>query len=428
MKRKFADYTLLFRAINLGVIAMVFLGFTTKRKTTNQLQVGVSYASITPQKGAFIAGDKNNRRFTGVHDSLYVKTIFLSDDGNNMVLLSFDCIGMLYPTLVEIRKAVSLIIPAGDLNPDHIIMASTHTHSGPDVIGIWGVDRMTSGIDKAYINQIIETSTKSIVTAWKNKQPATACYSEKKFGEKWVYNISDSLNLDRSLNVLQFLNKEGKSIATFTNFACHPTIIDGASSLVSADYISAMYIYLNQNLGGVNFFLQGSIGGWVQPEYEPKTFESVNKRGRELGIEVETALKNSVKMDGTSIHFKSLKVNLPVSNQGFQQLSAAGVIRRPMTDSVNTEIAWFSIGNSQFVTHPGETSPTYSFASKRIMKNKGPKFVIGLGMDALGYILTPEFFSSNPKVKHARYLTEMSIDSAAGSILMKFINLLAIDN
>lgn len=415
----------MFTVISLGVIAIFILGFTPKRKITNQLQVGVSYASITPPKGAFIAGDKNNRRFTGVHDSLYVKTIVLSDNKDAMVLLSFDCIGMLYPTLVEIRRAVSLIIPASELNPAHIVMASTHTHSGPDVVGIWGKDRMTSGIDKAYMNKIIKSSTETIVAAWKNRQPATLCYAEKKFGEKWVYNISDSLNLDRSLSILQFLNKEGKSIATFTNFACHPTIMDGASSLVSADYISAMYAQLNQTLGGVNFFLQGSIGGWVQPEYEPKTFESVNKRGRELGTEVETALKNPLKMDANSIQFRSLKVNLPVSNEGFRQLSAAGVIKRPMTDSVSTEIAWFSIGNAQFVTHPGETSPTYSLASKKMMKNKGPKFVIGLGMDALGYILPADFFSSSPKVKHAGYLTEMSIDKAAGPILMNYINALA---
>ena len=64
-------------------------------------------------------------------------------------------------------------------------------------------------------------------------------------------------------------------------------------------------MYLDNTLGGVNFFLQGAIGGWIQPEYESKTFESVDKRGRELGQAIETALQNSTGLDSLSIHFKS---------------------------------------------------------------------------------------------------------------------------
>jgi len=119
---------------------------------------------------------------------------------------------------------------------------------------------------------------------------------------------------------------------------------------------------------------------------------------------------------------------LPVSNPNFQQLAKIGVINRAMTDSVSTEIAWFSIGNAQFVTHPGETTPTHSLESKRLMTNQGPKFVIGLGMDALGYILTPEFYEENPKVKHSEYLTGMSIDEEAGTLLIEKIRSLANEN
>jgi len=48
-----------------------------------------------------------------------------------------------------------------------------------------------------------------------------------------------------------------------------------------------------------------------------------------------------------------------------------------------------------------------------------------LGMDALGYILTPEFYEEDPKVKHTEYLTGMSVDQAAGAVLMDNIRVLA---
>lgn len=407
------------------IISLLLIGCNQKNYEFGELRVGVSYQSITPKPGSFIAGDKINRRFTSVHDSLYVKAMVLSDSKNTMAFLVFDCIGMLHPTLVEIRKEISSRIPTSELDPAHIVMASTHTHSGPDVVGIWGPDQLTSGVDSEYMEQIIQKSADAIYTALQNKQRAKAVYAETQFGEDWVFNISDSLNLDRSLTILQFVDHQGKSIATLNNFACHPTIMDGISSAVSADYLSSMYTVLDEKIGGVNFFLQGAIGGWVQPEYETKSFENVNKRGMELGRKIITALNDPIKLNSDSIQFKSKIFNLPVSNPNFQQLAKIGVINRAITDSVSTEIAWFSIGNAQFVTHPGETTPTHSLQSKRLMNKQGPKFVIGLGMDALGYILTPEFYEENPKVKHSEYLTGMSIDEEAGTLLIDNINSLA---
>jgi len=407
-----------------GLWMLFWLVPTSKASDRYDVKVGVAQASITPGNTAYIAGGDKNRRFSGVHDSLYVKVIVVANAKNHVAMVSFDCIGMLYPTLLEIRKAIALKIPPSVFNPKHIVMSSTHTHSGPDVVGIWGPDLMTSGVDSAYMVRVVRTAADAIVTAWNNRQDAKMVYAETGFGQDWVYNISDSLNLDRSLSVLQFLSRKGKSIATLTNFACHPTILDGANALVSSDYPGAMYKQLDQNIGGINIFLNGAIGGWVQPEYEPKTFESVNRRGSELATVVEMALKHPTAMSHSGIDFKSVVFNLPVSNPGFQQLSAAGVIHRAIGDGVETEIAFFSLGDACFVTHPGETSPTYSKASKAKMNNKGPKFVIGLGMDALGYILTPEFYEPGTNMKHAGYLTGMSVDKYAGEMILQKIDLL----
>lgn len=388
-------------------------------------KVGTAQTSITPQMGAYIAGDKNNRQFTGVHDSIYVKAVVVSDAKQTMAFLVYDCIGMLNPTLEEVRAKLGQKLPANYLDPSHIVMSSTHTHSGPDVVGIWGADQMSSGVDKAYMEALVQKSSEVLYAAWENREPTKIVYVESEFGADWVYNISDSLNLDRALTSMQFLNKDGKSLATLNNFACHPTIMDGVSSEVSADYVSGMYNVLNDSLGGVNLFLQGAIGGWVQPEYEPKNFASVEKRGKKLGQRILQELKSPQALVGDSIAFQSRKVMLPVSNQNFQALAQYGIIDRTITDSVQTELAWFSIGEAQFVTHPGESTPTHSKQSKQLMKAGGPKFVLGLGMDALGYILTPDFYVEEPTVKHSGYLQVMSIDPEAGNLMMQHIEEMA---
>ena len=100
---------------------------------------------------------------------------------------------------------------------------------------------------------------------------------------------------------------------------------------------------------------------------------------------------------------------MPLENPGFLMLSKAGVIDRDFSDSVGTEVAYFEIGNASFATHPGETVPELSKRTKALMQNDGPKFIVGLGMDALGYILKPYFFDEERKVPHSRYLCSVSV-------------------
>jgi hypothetical protein len=152
----------------------------------------------------------------------------------------------------------------------------------------------------------------------------------------------------------------------------------------------------------------------VQPEHEPKTFEQALMRGRGLAEANLLALSASHQIKGKELDFRSEIINLPVENMGFRQLAEAGVIKRKMTDQVETELAIFRIGNGFFATHPGETVPAMSMATRKMMVNDGPKFVMGLSMDALGYILKPEFFDQERKIPHAAYLCSMSTGQQTG--------------
>jgi hypothetical protein len=379
-----------------------------------QWKVGAASAVINPPDGSYIAGHTQNRRFTGVHDNLYIKSLVIANKSENITIVTVDCIGLLYPQLQEIRKKVAAKISKEGFNPEHIVLSSTHTHAGPDVVGIWGPDLMHSGVDSAYIQFLVDAAAQQIIKSWLNRVEASADYSVTEHGEGWVYNISQPEELDRTLTAIRFKNKKGISIASLTNFACHPTFVDGVHDKVSSDYVAGFYGKMDSVLGGVNLFLQGAIGGWVQPEHEPKTFEQALMRGRGLAEANLLALSASHQIKGKELDFRSEIINLPVENMGFRQLAEAGVIKRKMTDQVETELAIFRIGNGFFATHPGETVPAMSMATRKMMVNDGPKFVMGLSMDALGYILKPEFFDQERKIPHAAYLCSMSTGQQTG--------------
>jgi hypothetical protein len=400
-----------------AVILSLFslLGFNSSA----QWKVGAASAVINPPVGSFIAGHTQNRKFTGVHDNLFVKAVVIANKSDNITIITVDCIGLLYPQLQEIRKQLATNISKEGFNPAHIVLSSTHTHAGPDVVGIWGPDLMHSGVDSAYMHFLVNAASTQIIKAWMNRVEASADYSVTEHGVGWVYNISQPEELDRTLTAIRFKNQKGKSIATLTNFACHPTFVDGVHDQVSSDYVAGFYGKMDSALGGVNLFLQGAIGGWVQPENEAKTFEQALMRGRGLAEANLSALSVSRPIKGKELKFRSEIINLPVENMGFRQLAEAGVINRKMTDQVETELAIFRVGNGFFATHPGETVPAMSMATRKMMVNDGPKFVMGLSMDALGYILKPEFFDAQKKIPHSTYLCSMSTGQQTGPIIIQ---------
>ncbi|MFM7328839.1 MAG: neutral/alkaline non-lysosomal ceramidase N-terminal domain-containing protein [Bacteroidota bacterium] len=381
-------------------------------KPAQYYTAGASAAPVNPPVGSFIAGDRQDRHFTGIHDSLFVKAVVVSDGKEKIAIVTVDCIGLLKPEMDRIRQRVA---GETEFSPDHIVISSTHSHSGPDVVGIWGKDYTATGIDTAYLDFLVSTAAQQVVRADRARVPVAVRSVSGTFDAPWVENISD-VELDRTVSVLQLLDAQQRSVATLTNFACHPTFMDGSFSVVSADYPGYFYKAMDKSLGGVNLFLQGAIGGWVQPENGKPGFEGAAEAGNGLAA-VALNLIGSARENTSSngIMFRSEPVLLPVDNPGWKMLSQAGVIRRTFSDSVTTDLTVFSIGEAHFATHPGETSPWLGLQTRAMMP-EGTRFVMGLSQDALGYILKPEFFTDTT-FRHSGYLTSMSLGPATTPII-----------
>ena len=81
-------------------------------------------------------------------------------------------------------------------------------------------------------------------------------------------------------------------------------------------------------------------------------------------------------------------------------------------------MVWFSVGEAQFATRPGESVPFCTWETQKLM-DTAPKIVLGLGLDELGYILKPEYSRWPEAIPHAECLTQMSAGPSAGPSMMK---------
>jgi hypothetical protein len=263
--------------------------------------------------------------------------------------------------------------------------------------------------------KLVATAADQSVRAAASREPAFLLYGD---GEcrGWVVNRSQQDEVDTSVRTLQCVDADGDTIATLTQFACHPTVLDTKATLVSADFVGAYYRSMSATLEGEHLFLQGAIGGWVQPDVSQNTFPEAQEFGVDLARSVVSALSGAKGIRDTAIRFKNKVFSIPVQNEHFKEMSAAGIMLRPYAETVETEVAWFAVGPAQFATHPGEATPGLGAETERLM-DTGPKFVLGLGLDALGYILPAEFYGES-SIPHAEYLASMSTGPEAAPALM----------
>ncbi len=385
-------------------------------------RAGVASATVNPPEGVYLGGNEYNRKSTTVHDNLYAKAIVWDDGKTPLALVVVDALSLQYePTVKALRAAASEKTKTLRLPPERIIVQATHTHCAPDTIGIYGPDATTCGRSEAYMKQLVDTASEQVARAAANLQPATLAYAETEC-TGWAVNDSEPSLLDNSVTILICRNAQGQPIATLTNFACHPTVLDENTPQISADWVGSFYKKMGEVLPAEHLFLQGGVGGWIQPETPERTFTLAEKYGNDLAAKVLTALEHAKPVEGTEIRFAHNVFSMPCTSPTFKQMTELNLVARNMAgESLETDVAWFALGNAQFATHPGETAPEYTRETKALMKT-GPRFVLGLALDHLGYILPTRFFDNTKDIKFAEYLTSMSPGRGAGASMMAALN------
>lgn len=214
---------------------------------TGVLQAGTGARVITPRVGANLIGYFNRAPgSTGVHDELLARALVLDDGKITLALCSVDTLWLWSGIIKAIRGAVAArcAIP-----PENVLIACTHTHSGP-------APHETDGWDRPLAEIIAE----AVVEAYEGRQPARLGFG---FGQLTGYNINRRwLNrpADPSVGVLRVDTADGAPLAVVSNYACHAVVMGYDSNLISGDWPGYSSRLLEAELGCMALFTQGGAG------------------------------------------------------------------------------------------------------------------------------------------------------------------------
>ncbi|MHB1785988.1 MAG: hypothetical protein ACYCS7_07535 [Acidimicrobiales bacterium] len=318
----------------------------------------------------------------------------------------------------DMDKAVfaTLGIPAS-----HILIQSTHTHNGPDDLGIWG------GVPNGYLAEVTTQTEAAITEAVRAEVPVTVRWATADmagFSGTFGPNSAGSTTgdtadypVDNQLRVLQATSTAtGQVVATMVNYSSHATVY-GPLDKVSPDWPGATATYLEGDQmgdpgtgypGSVAVVTVGAMGhtwpggvpaGDAAPSgplssdnnYPADYFgDAVAHMGMAALAGGATTLSGTAQVDGTSSKLTVVNDN-PVLLAALLLPAPGYHVYRADTppygaaDALITEAQVLRVGDLAMVSAPGEPYPSIELTLSQEIAAP-VVFPFGLANDQLGYV------------------------------------------
>ncbi|MBI3856268.1 MAG: hypothetical protein HY293_11315 [Planctomycetes bacterium] len=328
------------------------------------------------------------------------------------ILIACDVVGYLHPRVLKLREKIEGI--------DHVIFASTHCHSAPDTVGLWGPFPGISGLSEAYLQQfeagIVECAKKALAS----RVPATLAA-----GAAHVEGVCKDIRKPDLRNEtaasLVARDRAGRAVAVLVNFAMHPEGMGSKNRAVSSDYVHYLREAVERDFpGAVAVFISGDLGGMQTPDVKEKTWAEVQRCGETIAARAKESLASAPPIAVSELKFEAERVEFPLRNLNFLKAHQAGMLGRDVGWTLRevkgeyllrSEVCALRLGEILFVTVPGEALPEVGKEVFALM-NARHKFLVGLGQDEVGYILPKADF--DPK----KYEESMSLGPETAPTLL----------
>jgi len=403
---------------------------------------------ITPtlHRKTYLAGLDHNRVAQYIHDDLYARLLVFDAQGNTDIvenqsfparigLVSLDLIGLFRHHCQEIEQRVNLRFPG-----TRLIICCTHTHHGPDTMGLWGRHQLSSGVDRTYLADLKSKIVEMICGALSGPADPIAALRLATVEVAGVAkNARNPEILDQELTCLQFLLEHNNNLqpgATLIVFPCHPEVLWFGNPCITSDYPGFLRRSIELQTGMPCIFFSGSLGGMMTPDVRVHSFAEAEQMGNILAQAALQSLAHSgtdYRMDAMPSPFitcQQKQFTIPLTNPLFSFGMLIGLLP-DLTDrrhQITTEANLLRIGPAWLVTAPGEVLPALGLQIKNELHKAGARVaaVIVLANDEIGYILPKEdfLFPRNPFRPGAHYEETNSIGPEAGPNLLSAVRAL----
>jgi neutral ceramidase len=237
--------------------------------------VGYARVNLIPTQHTALAGhgQRRGKVFTGVHDTVYVNAMVISNGKTRVALVSADLLIMPPSVNAVLEKE----LPATGFTLDNTYLSATHTHNS---IGNWA-GRATSILYGEYSDSIVhfiaDRIKLAVVKASQNMAPAQIKAGKFPVGAV-RHRIVDEGGLDSLVHIIE-IDRSDSTRLLLASYTAHATCITVDDMVVSRDYPGVLTDAFEKR--GYNFamFMAGAVGshaafapehGWSCTEWVPE--------------------------------------------------------------------------------------------------------------------------------------------------------------
>jgi hypothetical protein len=398
--------------------------------------VGVGVRSLNPGNDGLFNGEKvylggygigccesvnEGRWATGVLDDptgqlghgLDVRAIAINDGQRTIVLADATLQGWFTADkddaygITDVRKAVEAKTH-GQVKATDIVVQSDHSHSGPDLLGVWG------GVPPAYQKYVAEQTEDAILAAIADEKPSSLWYGTAD-GTSLLSNQfggdPNNPNIDGEVRVLQARTPGGGAVRhTMLDFSAHATVL-GSQPFASGDWPQAINPMMEAAFGGDALTIVGTLGR-TQPADgsdcqgnedtdKATNFCELKTYADKLLPKVQEAVAKAQPLTGTpKVDSAGYLIQDPATNAFLMALlyggsNAGAPVHRAdsapwLTGNViGTSTTSLRIGDLLMSAGPGEMYPQIVENVRSAMPGLRGYMTAGLANDQLGYLIAP---------------------------------------
>ncbi len=229
-----------------------------------KLLLGIGREIITPEIGGQLYGYSPDVFSKEVHDDLTVTVYAFTYGKIKSLFISVTICTVNNELQAELRKSFA---EKHNIPFENIIIAATHTHSGPNITG--GVGWGDTDFD--YYNNIFKPAIiKAVDTAVSNAEPVLVAAA---VGESYVGINRRELTDDNKITfgqspwgvhnpkmtLISFKNMEGRVVGNIISYGCHGTSA-GRNTEITRDWSGIMVDRMETESGAFTMYINGAEG------------------------------------------------------------------------------------------------------------------------------------------------------------------------
>ncbi|MBQ3078729.1 MAG: hypothetical protein IJC48_01845 [Clostridia bacterium] len=375
----------------------------------------------------YIAGYNSALEISGVLDLCEARAVWISDGETSILMIGVDCVALDSGIVARIRDGLKDVKNVSQIN-----VYATHTHAGPDTLGLWG-PLFVDGKNDDYMEALVKAAIEAGSEAAGSPRSGTL-----RFGFSVTKDMfRDSrlpIEYDPNLYQLRFTPADGSKGARILFYGAHAESLRGANTLLSRDFPGMLVDAVEEKTGDFTMFAPGAVGGLIMTrefvsntdKYAVENLRITSNKLIDFALSISPESEREI---APRIAVSRKVFTIPMDNPVFLAYKTLGILTNKAVEcesktgyGVETELSVIMLGDVALALIPGEIFPELvqglsesnkTFKSvnpdvedprplREIAKEYGISdlLITGLCNDEVGYIVTPSDFLVNEKLPY----------------------------